>query len=113
MTQQLIDKTTAPQAPSVTTQPTRNQVINRIIIECAKHGFVCNVERAKATIDILEKAVAHYRETGADYVFTQRELNRCHTVMDIVMPDSIEGAMNVLPGSAYAGLNSLLLGATI
>lgn len=97
-------------SPEATTKITRAELIDRIVAECAAKGKTVERTQAGGTIDVLERAVNHVRRYRRCYYFTQPELDAFHHVLDIVTPDSVNGVVgDIAPGSAYAGLNDLLL----
>jgi hypothetical protein len=93
-----------------TAKITRVELIDRIVAEAKDGGVRCNRRRAGGVIDVLDRAVTHFRKYHSDYYFSAAELAAFHDVLDIVTPDSVNGIVcDIRPGSAYAGLNELLL----
>lgn len=85
---------------------TRSEVVEAIMREMAASGRPIRRHTADYTIEALERGLRHCRRHPRTvYYFSQQELDRCHHVLDAVMPDDTAAA----PGSAYAALNRLLL----
>jgi hypothetical protein len=85
---------------------TRADLISAIRAEAADVGVRCSAGTAKALIWSLENAARDCVIPGDVYYFSQRELDRMHHVLDVVMPDDTVATL----GSAYALLQRGLLG---
>ena len=94
------------QAPQAPTKPPINVVIKAIATESRAKGVPCNRRRAKAVYNILALAVKQCRlYTGGVYHLDDDDLDRCHAVLEVVMPDDTVAR----DGSAHDLINRRLL----
>jgi hypothetical protein len=85
--------------------PTRAEVAELVVRECTAAGVECSLDLAFEFIHVIEQAIEGCRTTGDQYLFSQRQLDRVHTVMDVVMPDDTPA----LDGSAHAAVQRFVL----
>lgn len=108
---------TSTTSPERTEPVTRDEVIDRILDECAAAGIPLNWYNADDAADLIDQMTdigQWFHETGSRrHFFSQSFLDRHHHVLDIIMPDNaIRKGQGFAPGSAYAGLNALCLSGT-